>query len=53
MPIRASSKSQSAGLLLFHCRDDVTRVLRGHPGRAIIAGWAKGKKTGFGLQTRL
>jgi predicted NUDIX family NTP pyrophosphohydrolase len=44
MPIRASPKSQSAGLLLFRYRDDATQVLRGHPGQATIEGWAKGKK---------
>jgi predicted NUDIX family NTP pyrophosphohydrolase len=44
MPIRASPKSQSTGLLLFRYRDDATQVLRGHPGQAIIEEWAKGKK---------
>ena len=32
MPIRASLKSQSAGLLLFRRQDDATQVLLGHPG---------------------
>jgi len=32
MPVRASSKIQSAGLLLFRQRDKSVQVLLGHPG---------------------
>jgi len=32
MPVRASSKIQSAGLLLFRQRDKAVEVLLGHPG---------------------
>ena len=32
MPVRASSKMQSAGLLLFRQRDKNVQVLLGHPG---------------------
>ena len=32
MPVRASSKIQSAGLLLFRQRDKNVQVLLGHPG---------------------